>query len=116
MCRTRTSLIKRSQLVVNQYNATDGGSISLNVASDSATAIGSQAANGPDSSVVGIQTVQGDSNNVAGRDATMTSVKDQPVKEGWWTRWRKRGVLVALCTIVSAVIAVFTWIGWTPWD
>lgn len=37
-------------------------------------------------------------------------------KEGWWARLRKRGILVAIATVVAAVVAVFTWIGWTPWS
>jgi hypothetical protein len=75
-----------------------------------------------DSSVVGSQTVQADHDAVvAGQDATITRAEDQPVKEGWWARLRKRGVVVtfaiiigAIATVVGTVVGICTWIGWTP--
>jgi hypothetical protein len=79
------------------------------------TAIGSQAANGANSSVAGSQAVQGDHNAIAGRDASSTGAPEQPAKEGWWARLRKRGMVVAFATIIGGV-AVFAWIGWTPWS
>jgi hypothetical protein len=86
------------------------------------SAIGSQAASGANSSVVGSQAVQADHDAiVTGRDATITSARDQPVKEGCWARLRKRGMFVALATIIGAiaavtgtVVAACVWIGWTP--
>lgn len=39
-----------------------------------------------------------------------------PGEESWWTRWRKRGLLIGLATVVSAVAGVATWLGWTPWS
>ncbi|MDQ2882154.1 MAG: hypothetical protein M3Y48_13280 [Actinomycetota bacterium] len=87
------------------------------------TAIGSQTASGVNSSVVGSQTVQGDHNAIAGRDVANTGTKEQPAKEGWWARLRKRGMVVAFATIIGGIatvagtgVAVFTWIGWTPWN
>ena len=96
--------------------ATDGGTNTATVTSDRGTAIGSQTANGANSSVVGSQTVQGDHNAVAGRDATNHDATEPPTKEGWWARLRKRGVLVVTFTVVAGAVAVFTWIGWTPWS
>ena len=59
--------------------------------------------------------------SLPGRDATITSAQDQPVKEGWWARLRKRGMVVAFATIIGAIAAavgtavgVCVWIGWTP--
>ena len=86
------------------------------------SAIGSQTASGANSSVVGSQVVQaGRDAVVTGRDSTITGAKDQPVKEGWWARLRKRGMIVAFATIiggiaavVGAVVGVCAWIGWTP--
>jgi hypothetical protein len=69
-------------------------------------AIGSQSASGANSSVVGSQAVQADRDAVvAGRD-TNTGAKDQPVKEGWWVRLRKRGMVVAFATIIGAIAVV----------
>jgi len=86
------------------------------------SAIGSQTASGANSSVVGSQAVQADHDAiVTGRDVTITSTEEQPVKEGWWARLRKRGMVVAFAIIITAVaavagtaVAVCAWIGWTP--
>jgi hypothetical protein len=80
------------------------------------TAIGSQTASGANSSVVSSQTVQSDHTAIAGRDAANTDTKEQPAKEGWWARLRKRGMVVAFATIIGTVVAAFTWISWTPWN
>ena len=85
-------------------------------------AIGSQTESGANSSVVGSQAVQADRVAVVtGKDATITSAQDQPLKEGWWARLRKRGMVVAFAIIIGSIaaaigtpVAVFTWIGWTP--
>jgi hypothetical protein len=57
----------------------------------------------------------------AGRDAAVPGVGDQPVEEGWWSRLRKRGAVVAFATIVGAlasvagvVVSVMVAVGWTP--
>lgn len=97
-------------------HATGGGANTATVASDHGTAIGSQTASGATSSVVGSQTVQGDHHTVAGREATNRDILEPLVKEGWWARLRKRGMLVAIFTVIAGFIAVFTWIGWTPWS
>jgi hypothetical protein len=36
--------------------------------------------------------------------------------EWWWTRWRKRGLLIGFATVFSAVAGVATWLGWVPWS
>jgi hypothetical protein len=54
---------------------------------------------------------------------TVTSGNDTAGETAtFWQRLRKRGAVVAIATIVSAIVtiaalavAVFTWIGWTPW-
>lgn len=113
-------------------HATDGGtnaafatSVSgpVIVSGGQGTAIGSQTASGANSSVVGSQTVQGDHNAIAGRDAASTDTEERHAKEGWWARLRKRGMVVAFATIIGGiaavagtVVAVFAWIGWTPWN
>jgi hypothetical protein len=89
---------------------------SVTVAGASGTAIGSQIASGANSSLVGTQVAQGDHSASAGRDAASTGTPGQPAKESWWARLRKRGMIVAFATIIVAGVAVFTWIGWTPWS
>jgi AbiTii len=86
------------------------------------TAIGSQTASGANSTMVGSQAALGDHNAIAGQNAANTAANEQPTKEGWWARLRKRGMIVALATIIggiaavaSTAVAVFAWIGWTPW-
>lgn len=73
---------------------------------------------------MGSQAVHGNHNTVTGQDTTTGAVGNQESKhENWWTRLRKRGVLVAFFTvvggiagIVGAVAAVLTLLGWTPWS
>jgi hypothetical protein len=85
-------------------------------------AIGSQAATGAISAVAGTQAVHaGRDAATAGHDATVTGAGDQPGKEGWWARLRKRGMIVAFATIIGAIAAVggtivgvCVWLGWTP--
>lgn len=118
--------------------ASGGGSAAgpVTVSGVHSSAIGSQTASGANSSVVGIQAANGANSSVlsgqavqaghdavsAGRDATtITSAENQPVKEGWWARLRKRGVVVAfaiiigaIATVVGTVVGICVWIGWTP--
>lgn len=35
-------------------------------------------------------------------------------RESAWQRWRKRGIVVGISTIIAAVVGVATWLGWTP--
>jgi AbiTii len=114
-----------------------GGSVPgpVTVSGAHGTAIGSQTASGANSSVVGSQAVNGANSSAVGgqavqaghdavttgQDATITSAEDRPVKEGWWARLRKRGVVVAFATIIGAIAAVVgtvvgvcVWIGWIP--
>jgi len=67
------------------------------------TAIGSQTA-GDISSVVGSQAVHGNHNTVTGQDTTTGAVGNQERKhENWWTRLRKRSVLVAFFTVGGGI-------------
>jgi len=57
----------------------------------------------------------------AGGDATAARADDQSPKDGWWARLRKRGIVVAIATIVGAIaaviataVAICAWAGWTP--
>jgi AbiTii len=106
------------------------------VSSGDGTAIGSQTASGANSSVVGSQTASGANSSVvggqsaragrdvvtAGQDAAVPPAgEQQPVKEGWWARLRKRGAVVAFATIIGAlagvagvVIAIMVAAGWKP--
>lgn len=90
------------------------------LASNNSTAVGSQTASGENSTVVGTQAAHGDNTTITGRDNT--PLTSEPQREGWWTRLRKRGVLVAFFTViggiagvVGAIVAVLSWIGWVPW-
>ncbi|MEV7092966.1 hypothetical protein AB0M80_08955 [Amycolatopsis sp. NPDC051045] len=107
------------QIVVNGDYSTitlqqsgDGGSITAVTASGAdPTAIGSQTAGG-DATIGKGLTVRGDKNTVAGRDA---SAPKEAEKEGWWKGTRKRGILITIATVIAAAVAVFAWMGWTPW-
>ena len=97
--------------------AADGPTV---VAAGGGTAIGSQTASGANSSVVGAQEASGAGASVtgvqstragrdaatAGRDAVVPSAGEQPVKEGWWARLRKRGAVAAFATIIGALAGV----------
>jgi hypothetical protein len=112
--------------------AADGPTV---VAAGGGTAIGSQTASGANSSVVGTQEASGAGASVtgvqstragrdaatAGRDGVVPSAGEQPVKEGWWARLRKRGAVVAFATIIGAlagvagvVVAIMIAAGWKP--
>ena len=86
------------------------------------SAIGNQTASGANSSVVGGQAVQaGRDALTAGQDASIADAADQPVKEGWWARLRKRGAVVAFSIIIGAiaavagvVVAILIAAGWKP--
>ena len=105
------------------------------VAGANGTAIGSQTASGANSSVAGTQTASGAGSSVtggqsvqaagdavtAGQDAAVPGAGEQPVKEGWWARLRKRGAVVAFAIIIGAlagvagvVIAIMVAAGWKP--
>ncbi|MFC0431076.1 hypothetical protein [Kutzneria buriramensis] len=102
---------KRATINLTTQHAEGGSTNTVTTAGAGGTAIGSQSA-GDNATVVGSQAVHGDHNTVAGRD---TAGETEPAtKGGWWTRLRKRGVLVALATIVAGIMAVLTWLGLTP--
>jgi hypothetical protein len=46
---------------------------------------------------------------------TGSSDQSQVTEEGWWTRWRKRGLIIGLSTVVAAVVAVLQLVGRVPW-
>ena len=48
---------------------------------------------------------------------TVTGSAEQakPENETWWQRWRKRGLVVGLASVVAAVAAVLQLYGWVPW-
>jgi AbiTii len=48
---------------------------------------------------------------------TVTGSTEQPGAEDdtWWQRWRKRGLIIGLATVVAAVVAVLQLVGWVPW-
>jgi hypothetical protein len=62
--------------------------------------------------VVGSQTSTDGDSTIA-----VTDSSDQPTadKETWWQRWRKRGLIIGLATVVAAVAAVLQLYGWVPW-
>jgi hypothetical protein len=112
-----------------------GGAGPVTVAGGSGSAIGSQTASGANSSVVGSQeasgagpTVVGGQSSqaggdaaVAGHDAAVRADREQPAREGWWARLRKRGVVVAFATIIGAiagiaavVVTIMIAAGWKP--
>ena len=135
----------RSVINYTVQQAADGGT-NVTVNSESAagpvtvsgaqgSAIGSQTASGANSSVVGRQEASGAAASVvggqavqagrdavtAGQDAAVPGAGEQPVKEGWWARLRKRGAVVAFATIVGAiagvaavVVAIAVAAGWKP--
>lgn len=70
---------------------------------------------GTHGSAIGGHAVQAD------RDATVAPAAGQPSQENWWARLRKRGVVVAIATIVGAIavvigtaVAICVWVGLTP--
>lgn len=50
----------------------------------------------------------------SGSTSTVLSAEHPPTEDGWWTRWRKRGLLIGLATVVSGAAAVATWLNWVP--
>ncbi|GHF10424.1 hypothetical protein GCM10017786_50120 [Amycolatopsis deserti] len=41
--------------------------------------------------------------------------EDEPKKEGWFARWRNRGIAVSIATVLGLGVAIATWLDWTPW-
>lgn len=135
----------RSVINYTVQRAADGGT-NVTVNSESAagpvtvsgaqgSAIGSQTASGANSSVVGRQEASGAAASVvggqavqagrdavtAGQDAAVPGAGEQPAKEGWWARLRKRGAVVAFAIVVGAiagvaavVVAIAVAAGWKP--
>jgi hypothetical protein len=96
--------------------ATDSGTAigSQTASGDAASIVGSQSATGKNASVTGVQSVHGNEATVAGRYAAQPVPKEEP--KGFWARLRKRGLFVALFTVVAGLTGLFTWLGWTPWS
>ena len=104
-------------------SGTHGSAIGRQTASGAnSSVVGSQDASGTESSVFVGQAVQAGRDTVtAGQDAAVSGPGEQPVKEGWWARLRKRGAVVAFATIITAiagvaavVIAILVASGWKP--
>ncbi len=87
---------------------------STTVAGAASAAVGSQSGSGDHATVVGGQAVHGEHNAVTGRDATPASGTDHAETGGWWTRLRHRGLFLTVATILAAIVAVLTWLGFTP--
>jgi hypothetical protein len=51
----------------------------------------------------------------AGNDATVNPAPASHERDSWWKRLRKRGWMVAISTVVAAVVGIFTWLDWMPW-
>jgi hypothetical protein len=99
--------------------AATGNGINVTVGGLGAAPVAVAGAHG---SAIGDQAVQ------AGRDVTAAEqlaaaarAEDAPSRASWWARLRKRGLVVALATIVGAIAtvvgtaaAICAWIGWTP--
>jgi hypothetical protein len=62
--------------------------------------------------VVGSQTA---ANGPAAITATGSAGQAAAADETWWQRWRKRGLIISLATVVIAVCAVCQLYGWVPW-
>jgi hypothetical protein len=61
--------------------------------------------------VVGSQTASGGDAKIEVSNGSAPA----PNPERWWTRWRKRGLVIGLSTFIAAVAGVFQWLEWTPW-
>jgi len=86
----------------------DGSAIGSQTASGANSSVaGSQEASGANSSVVGGQSARAGHDVVtAGQDAAVPPAGEQPVKEGFWARLRKRGLIVSPAIIIGAIAAV----------
>ena len=62
--------------------------------------------------VVGSQTA---TNGAATITVTGSTERAEEENETWWQRWRKRGLIVGLATVVAAAAAVLQLYGWVPW-
>lgn len=47
--------------------------------------------------------------------ANTVSLPSTAERESFWQRWRKRGVVIGIATVVAGAVAIFTWLEWTPW-
>jgi hypothetical protein len=62
--------------------------------------------------VVGSQTA---ASGAATITVTGSAEQAKAENETWWQRWRKRGLIIGLATVVAAVAAVLQLYGWVPW-
>jgi len=97
---------------INYSPQTAAGDGSVTVGGLGAASVAVAGAHG---SATGGQAVQ------AGRDAAAARAEDLPSRESWWARLRKRGLFVALATVVGAIAtvvgtaaAICAWVGWIP--
>ncbi|TVZ06306.1 hypothetical protein EAS64_02420 [Trebonia kvetii] len=101
-----------------------GTAIGSQSAGANSSVAGSQEASGAGASVAGVQSTRAGGDAVAaGQDASVSLAGKEPVpvKEGWWARLRKRGVVVAFATVIGAlagvaavVVAIMVAAGWKP--
>lgn len=92
--------------------AVQGAETPVTVAGTGGTAIGAQTASGEGSTVVGSQTASGNSSTITGRDASPAA---PAANEGFFKRWRKRGIIIGVATVVAALVGVLQLLDWTPW-
>jgi hypothetical protein len=76
---------------------------------------------GAHGSATGGQAVQAGRDAAAAEQRAAAARAELPSGESWWARLRKRGLVVALATIVGAIAtvagtaaAICAWVGWTP--
>ena len=62
--------------------------------------------------VVGSQSA---ANGPATITVTGSAERAEAENDTWWQRWRKRGLIIGLATVVTAVAAVLQLYGWVPW-
>lgn len=60
-------------------------------------------------------TISGNNNTVTvlGGHADTNMISSPPAPETWWTRWRKRGLIIGTATVLGTVVTVLTWLNWT---
>jgi hypothetical protein len=97
-----------------QQSGEGGTNTSLMASGDGvASIVGPQTVHGDSAATIGSQSVRGDNNTIVGRDRTEAK---ETAKANWWTETRKRGVAITIATLIAAFAAVATWLEWTPWS
>lgn len=47
------------------------------------------------------------------REIVVVAYAPPAERESWWTRWRKRGLLIGGSTVIAAMAGVGAWLGWS---